>query len=180
MGIHLHLFNLLGECGVSLIGTKLWRRKIIVKEKILSLVQVNSIQVSTLQLKLSLEKNIYSKALRYMASTRTDLENACFCMLVQKNLKWYCGVKTLRGLSQITFTFFGIFWPCTPLVCTFYVVNYTFFWPLTHLKCKRNLWKTPKLHNWWSCFCIMALLSNSVYTNFDPKIFIFFRKHPNT
>ena len=47
----------------------------------------------------------------------------------------------LRGLSQITFAFFGIFWPRTPLVCTFYVVNYTFFWPPTHPKCKCNLWK---------------------------------------
>ena len=50
---------------------------------------------------------------------------------------------SLRGLSQITFAFFGIFWPRTPLVCTFYVVNYTFFWPPTHPKCKRNLWKAP-------------------------------------
>ena len=37
---------------------------------------------------------------------------------------------------QCTFAFFGIFWPRTPLVCTFYVVNYTFFWPPTHTKCK--------------------------------------------
>ena len=33
----------------------------------------------------------------------------------------------LRELSQITFAFFGIFGPGTSLVCTFYVVNYTFF-----------------------------------------------------
>ena len=51
----------------------------------------------------------------------------------------------LRGLSQITFAFFGIFWPRTPLVCTFYVVNYAFFWPPTHPKCKRNLWKAPNV-----------------------------------
>ena len=49
----------------------------------------------------------------------------------------------IRGLSQITFAFFGIFWPRTPLVCTFFVVNYTFFWPPTHPRCKRNLWKAP-------------------------------------
>ena len=42
--------------------------------------------------------------------------------------------NNLRGLSQITFAFFGIFWPRTSLVCTFYVVNYTFFWPPTHPK----------------------------------------------
>ena len=47
----------------------------------------------------------------------------------------------IRGPSQITFAFFGNFWPPTPLVCTFYVVNYTFSWPPTHPKCKRNLWK---------------------------------------
>ena len=35
-------------------------------------------------------------------------------------------------LPQITFAFFVIFWPRTSLVCTFYVVNYTFFWPPTH------------------------------------------------
>ena len=51
--------------------------------------------------------------------------------------------STLRGLSQITYPFFGIFWPRTPLVCTFYVVNYTFFWPPTQPKCKHNLWKLP-------------------------------------
>ena len=48
--IHFHFFYL-GECGIGLIGTKAWRRKIIVKVEILSLVQVNSIQFSTSQLK---------------------------------------------------------------------------------------------------------------------------------
>ena len=48
--IHFHFFYL-GECGIGLIGTKVWRRKIIVKVEILSLVQVNSIQFSTSQLK---------------------------------------------------------------------------------------------------------------------------------
>ena len=50
----------------------------------------------------------------------------------------------LRGLSQFTFAYFGIFWPRTSLVCTFYVANYMFFWSPTHPKCKRNLWKAPK------------------------------------
>ena len=49
----------------------------------------------------------------------------------------------VRDLSQITFAFFGNFWPCTSLVCTFYEVNYTFSWPPTHPKCKRNFWKVP-------------------------------------
>ena len=60
-----------------------------------------------------------------------------------KNLQKNWQKTAIRGLSQITFAFFGIFWPRTPLVCTFYVVNYTFFWPPTHPKCKRNLWKFP-------------------------------------
>ena len=58
----------------------------------------------------------------------------------------------IRGLSQITFAFFGIFWPRTPLVCTFYVVNYKFFWPTTQPKCKRNLWKTSndtEIESWF-------------------------------
>ena len=49
----------------------------------------------------------------------------------------------IRGLSKITMAFFGIFWPCTSLFCTLYVANYTFFWPPTHPKCRRNLWKAP-------------------------------------
>ena len=49
----------------------------------------------------------------------------------------------LRELSQITFVFFGIFWPPMSLVCISYVVNYTFFWPPTNPKCKHNLWKLP-------------------------------------
>ena len=54
----------------------------------------------------------------------------------------------LRGLSQITFAFFGIFWPLTSLVCTFYVVSYTFLWPPKYPpQCKRNLWKLPKYHS---------------------------------
>ena len=45
--------------------------------------------------------------------------------------------------GSIKFAFFGIFWPCTPLVGIFYVANYTFLWPPTHPKFKRNLWKAP-------------------------------------
>ena len=57
-------------------------------------------------------------------------------------------IRCIRGLSQITFEFFWIFWPRTPLVCTFYVANYTIFWPPTYPKCKRNFWKAPYVH--WS------------------------------
>ena len=66
----------------------------------------------------------------------------------------------IGGLSQITFAFFGIFWPRTPLVCTFYVVIHTFFWPLTHPKCKRNFWKAPSAFDFcWSSYSLSNTLS---------------------
>ena len=72
-------------------------------------------------------------------------------ILILKNFGSYFASlwNLIRGLSQITFAFFGIFWPRTSLVCTFYVANYTFFWPPTHpsanVICERPLSTTVNL-----------------------------------
>ena len=66
-----------------------------------------------------------------------------FVILLSFSLFIFIIMIFVRELSQITFAFFGIFWPRTALVCTFYVVNYTFSDHLPTPKCKRNLWKLP-------------------------------------
>ena len=95
----------------------------------------------------------------------------------------YLIMPTVRELSQIKFAFFGIFWPCTSLVCTFYVVNYTFFWPPTHPKCKRNLWKLPYTdpitemeltHTVWLCMLLSSLTSKSILLSQNWKSSHFF------
>ena len=45
----------------------------------------------------------------------------------------------LGAFHKLRLHFLVFFDHIPPLVCTFYVVNYTFFRPPTHLKCKRNL-----------------------------------------
>ena len=102
-------------------------------------------QFSSLNLHFEWKKKVFllSQEWWLFFSRMTTLKQ-CISRSLVDTIWWYLLLITkLRGLSQITFAFFGIFWPRTPLVCTFFVINYTFFWPPTHPKCKRNLWKFP-------------------------------------
>ena len=73
---------------------------------------------------------------------------------------WYKHVFVCNCKGPFT-NYVFIFWhflPRTSLVCTFYVLNYTFLWPPTHPKCKRNLWKLTNVNSRFDALGVQAPL----------------------
>ena len=124
---------------------------------------------------LNLNDDLHESFLRCI--TLANVLGIWLTLMKYKNLNnfkkscWWNPLKSvLRGLSQIMFAFFGISWPRTPLVCTFYVANYMFFWPPTHPKCKRNLWKAPNFSQKTNEQISFSILTTRKYLKLEIEI----------